>query len=316
MEKLVIINEAKEQLQKTVAQLEIVTTKLAQRILLLDVVACKFVHIPELTMEDEKHRIIHGQPRQIIVSNGPLNSGLEDAVQRFHFFYTKYGMSTRFSPNFPGLICIKDSSEEISDLVAMANELKQKFSQIIRTMTDKLKEQYQHESLDQLIFDVIHGPMPMILTECITRKIQLLEEPITSASFSMRTNLKKNLVGRIALVEKLENQIGKANRDNDRQLCEHLLNELNIVKNSNFEVFGYPKYTTPTPTLTIKSLIDAKTLNYRACLPLIVLNQADTKPIIHEMANYDADIRDRRKKRKTDSVGVLIYSHSGLHGYE
>lgn len=316
MEKLIIINEAKEQLKTIVDDLEIVTKAIAHEILKNHVAICKFVQIPELTMEDEKHRILHGQPKQIEVRNLPINDGLNDFVKRFHYFYTTYGMSTRFSPNFPGVICMTNYSTDLENLVFEANALKLQFSSTIKVMSEKLKKHFNHESLDQLIFDVIHGPMPMVLTECITRKIQLLNSPIVSASFSMRTNIKKNLISRDDLLDKLTNQFNKASKDGERQLCEHLHNEISAVKKTSFAVFGYPRYTTPTPTLTVKTLESSKVLNYRACLPLIVQNQAELIPTIYDMASYDAEKREKRKKRNTEKLGMLVYSHSGLYGYE
>jgi hypothetical protein len=316
MEKLVIINDAKEKLIAIVHGLEKETKQLSILLSSSDVTACKFIHIEPLTMEDEKQRILTGPPKTIAVENLPLNAGLESWVEKFCFFYTKYGMSTRYSPNFPGIICLTKPSSDIIHRVTMINELKAAFSFVLKDMATKLKTHLAVESIDQVVFDVIHNPMPMLLTECVTRKIQVLDEPIESASFSMRSNVKKNLIDREALIQKLETQLRKANDIGERHLAEHIHHELRLVKESRSEKFGYPKATTPTPSLTVRTTNERRTINYRACLPLIVLGQGNSTPTIHDMKNYDSQEREQRKKRTNDASAVLLYPHSGLHSYE
>lgn len=317
MEKLLIINKAQDELVVTVEKLERLTAELSNALNNANVIACKFITLPSLTMEEEKHRLLNGPPRFIKVINGELNAGLAHGSTLYGAFTTEFGMSTRYSRNYPGIICIQDAPEKLVELIEYINNLKLYFSAVLKNLNGQLKPYYSNaDSLKQVIFDVIHQRLPMLLTESVSRKIQLVDKPVAAAYFSMRANIKKNEIDRDKLIRRLSDQLEVATDNGDKALCNVIYEEMAVIRGSAYSVFGYPKVTSPTPTLTLKFREEVKPANFRACLPVIVINQGCDAPEIADMANYDAEQREKRKKRENAAQAVCIFPRTGLHGYE
>lgn len=260
--------------------------------------------LPDIPKEEE-----HDEVKKVTVSPSYNQDALQatlKVITKLFIYDNAPHISSKRAIRLPGVLCFNTSNQEFKQIqsqVDRINQLKTTLSQIVTKESGVSKEER---------FEFIHSQLKGLITLNAYRTLTLLSDPDTVRFGWANKNIIKKLTRDevLAQLQKSREAQRAVPPYSREQWAEKLDKEIMIIaalpENAKLKI-KRPVKVQPIARVWYAEL--QKQVQYACPLPILAFyinKQADFKPIIGELADYDADNIQIRHRPKAKPLQLVI----------